>query len=92
MNYDLEDASITGLFPEEMAALTQAFFDQLEEYGYTGRQGIYASLNWVRARFDDPAFDPWRDELWIARYSSELGYTGINEFGGITTWPYDVTE
>lgn len=74
--YDLEDASITGLFPEEMAALTQAFFDQLEEYGYTGRQGIYASLNWVRARFDDPAFDPWRDELWIARYSSELGYTG----------------
>ena len=74
--YDLEDTSITGLFPEEMAALTQAFFDQLEEYGYTGRQGIYASLNWVRARFDDPAFDPWRDELWIARYSSELGYTG----------------
>lgn len=74
--YDLEDASITGLFPEEMAAITAAFFDQLEQYGYTGRQGIYASLNWVRARFDDPAFDPWREELWIARYSSELGYTG----------------
>ena len=74
--YDLEDAAITGLFPEEMAALTEAFFDQLEQYGYTGRQGIYASLNWVRARFDDPAFDPWRDELWIARYSSALGYTG----------------
>ena len=74
--YDLEDAAITGLFPEEMAALTEAFFDQLEQYGYTGRRGIYASLNWVRARFDDPAFDPWRDKLWIARYSSALGYTG----------------
>ena len=23
---------------------------------------------------------------------AELGYTGIYEFGGITSWPYDVTE
>lgn len=74
--YDLEDASITGLFPSEMAALTKAFFDQLESYGYTGEQGIYASLNWTRARLQDPAFDQWRDNFWIARFSSELGYTG----------------
>ena len=73
--YDLEDRSITGLFPEEMAAIVTTFFDQLEEYGYTGQQGLYASLNWVRARFDDPAFDPWRDNLWIARYNNTLGYT-----------------
>lgn len=74
--YDLEDKAITGLFPEEMAAITAAFFDQLEQYGYTGQQGLYASLNWVRARFDDPAFDPWRDDLWIARFNTSLGYTG----------------
>ena len=74
--YDLEDKSITGLFPDEMAAIVTAFFDQLEEYGYHGPEGLYASLNWVRARFDDPAFDPWRDNLWIARYNNALGYTG----------------
>lgn len=74
--YDLEDKSITGIFPDEMAAITQAFFDRLVELGYTGEQGIYASLNWVRARFSDPAFDPWRDNLWIARFSDALGYTG----------------
>ena len=59
-----------------MAAITQAFFDRLVELGYTGEQGIYASLNWVRARFSDPAFDPWRENLWIARFSDSLGYTG----------------
>lgn len=74
--YDLEDKSISGIFPEEMAAITQAFFDRLVELGYTGEQGIYASLNWVRARFGDPAFDPWRENLWIARFSDSLGYTG----------------
>src|SRR5699024_1033956 len=74
--YDSEDASISDIFPEEMAAITQAFFDRLAEHGYTGEQGIYASLNWVRARFSDPAFDPWRDNLWIARFADELGYTG----------------
>lgn len=74
--YDLEDKSISDIFPEEMAAITQAFFDRLVELGYTGEQGIYASLNWGRARFDDPAFDPWRDNLWIARFSDSLGYTG----------------
>lgn len=74
--YDLEDKSISGVFPSEMAEITQAFFDRLEEYGYTGKQGVYASLNWVRARFSDPGFDPWRDNLWIARFSDELGYTG----------------
>lgn len=74
--YDLEDKSISGIFPEEMAAITQAFFDRLVELGYTGEQGIYASLNWVRARFSDPAFDPWRENLWIARFSDSLGYTG----------------
>ena len=74
--YDLEDKSISDIFPDEMAAITQAFFDRLVELGYTGEQGIYASLNWVRARFSDPAFDPWRDNLWIARFSNSLGYTG----------------
>lgn len=74
--YDLEDKYITGVLPDEMAELTAAFFERLESYGYTGRQGLYASLNWVRARFDDPGFDRWRDELWIARFNSELGYTG----------------
>ncbi len=74
--YDLEDKSISDIFPEEMAAITQAFFDRLVELGYTGEQGIYASLNWVRARFSDPAFDPWRENLWIARFSDSLGYTG----------------
>ena len=74
--YDLEDKSISGIFPEEMAAITRAFFDRLVELGYTGEQGIYASLNWVRARFSDPAFDPWRENLWIARFSDSLGYTG----------------
>ena len=74
--YDLEDQSISGIFPEEMAAITKAFFDRLVELGYTGEQGIYASLNWVRARFSDPAFDPWRENLWIARFSDSLGYTG----------------
>ena len=48
--YDLEDKYISGVFPAEMAELTEAFFSRLEEYGYTGKQGIYASLNWVRAR------------------------------------------
>ncbi|WP_455500076.1 GH25 family lysozyme [Gemmiger sp.] len=74
--YDLEDKSISGVFPSEMAEITQAFFDRLAEYGYTGKQGVYASLNWVRARFSDPGFDAWRDNLWIARFSDELGYTG----------------
>lgn len=74
--YDLEDASISDIFPDEMAAITQAFFDRLTELGYTGEQGLYASLNWVRARFSDPAFDPWRENLWIARFSDSLGYTG----------------
>ena len=74
--YDLEDKYISGVFPAEMAELTEAFFSRLEEYGYTGKQGIYASLNWVRARFSDPGFDKWRDNLWIARFSDKLGYTG----------------
>jgi len=73
--YDLEDKSITGLFPDEMANITAAFFARLEEHGYTGEQGLYASLNWVRARFSDPGFDRWRDNLWIARFAPELGYT-----------------
>ena len=85
--YDLEDPDITGLFPEEMAALTAAFFDQLESYGYTGGQGIYASLNWTRARLTDPAFDPWRDNFWIARFSSNLNYTGP-----YTLWQASHTE
>lgn len=85
--YDLEDKAITGLFPEEMAALTAAFFDQLESYGYTGEQGIYASLNWTRARLTDPAFDAWRDNFWIARFNSTLGYTGP-----YTLWQASYTE
>ena len=85
--YDLEDKAITGLFPEEMAALTAAFFDQLESYGYTGEQGIYASLNWTRARLTDPAFDAWRDNFWIARFDSTLGYTGP-----YTLWQASYTE
>lgn len=74
--YDLEDSSISGLFPDESAALAAAFFDQLESYGYKGEEGIYASLNWVRGRLQDPGFDRWRDNFWIARYAPELGYTG----------------
>ncbi len=74
--YDLEDPSLASLLPQEMAKLTAAFFDQLESYGYQGEQGVYASLNWVRCRMQDPGFDPWRDNLWIARYASEIGYTG----------------
>lgn len=85
--YDLEDAAITGLFPEEMAHLTSVFFEQLESYGYTGEQGIYASLNWTRARLSDPAFDPWRDNFWIARFNSTLGYTGA-----YTMWQASYTE
>ena len=38
--YDLEDKSISGIFPDEMAAITKAFFDRLTELGYTGEQGI----------------------------------------------------
>lgn len=59
-----------------MAEITQAFFDRLTEYGYTGAQGLYASRNWVRARMTDPAFDKWRDNLWIARFSDDLDYAG----------------
>ena len=33
-------------------------------------------MNWVRARFSDPGFDPWRDNLWIARFSDDLDYAG----------------
>ncbi len=74
--YDLEDASITNLYPDEAAALAAAFFDQLESHGYTGEQGIYASLNWVRGRLQDPGFDRWRGNFWIARFNTELGYSG----------------
>ena len=74
--YDLEDKYISGVFPAEMAELTEAFFSRLEEHGYTGKQGLYASLNWVRGRFSDPGFDQWRDNLWIARFADELGYNG----------------
>ena len=76
-----------AFFPDEMAALTAAFFDQLESYGYTGEQGIYASLNWTRARLTDPAFDAWRDNFWIARFNSTLGYTGP-----YTLWQASYTE
>ena len=51
--YDLEDKYISGVFPSEMAEITQAFFDRLTEYGYTGAQGLYASRNWVRARMTE---------------------------------------
>lgn len=74
--YDLEDKAITGLYPEEMAHLAEVFFDRLRELGYQGEEGIYASINWTRARLTDPAFDRWRDHFWIARFNSELGYTG----------------
>ena len=74
--YDLEDKYISGVFPAEMAELTEAFFSRLEEHGYTGKQGLYASLNWVRGRFSDPGFDQWRGNLWIARFADELGYNG----------------
>lgn len=85
--YDLEDKAITGLFPEEMAKLTAAFFDQLEKWGYEGEQGVYASLNWTRGRLMDAGFDEWRDNFWIARFSSELGYTGP-----YTMWQASYTE
>ena len=75
-DYDLEDKYISGVFPAEMAELTEAFFSRLEEHGYTGKQGLYASLNWVRGRFSDPGFDQWRGNLWIARFADELGYNG----------------
>ena len=74
--YDLEDKYIAKVLPDEMAEIVHAFFDRLTEHGYTGKQGLYASLNWVRGRFGDAAFDPWRENLWIARFSDELGYTG----------------
>ncbi|MEE0801080.1 MAG: GH25 family lysozyme [Gemmiger sp.] len=74
--YDLEDKAITGLYPDEMAHLTEVFFDRLKELGYQGEEGIYASLNWTRGRLTDPAFDRWRDNLWIARFNSTLDYTG----------------
>lgn len=74
--YDLEDKSITGLYPDEMAHLTEVFFDRLKELGYKGEEGIYASINWTRGRLTDPAFDRWRDNFWIARFNSALGYTG----------------
>ena len=85
--YDLEDKAITGLFPEEMAKLTAAFFDQLESWGYTGEQGVYASLNWTRGRLMDAGFDEWRDNFWIARFNSDLGYTGL-----YTMWQASYTE
>lgn len=85
--YDLEDKAITGLFPEEMAAITAAFFDQLASYGYTGEQGIYASLNWTRARLQDAAFDAWRSNFWIARFASNLNYVGP-----YTMWQASYTE
>lgn len=85
--YDLEDKAITGLFPDEMAKLTAAFFDQLESWGYTGEQGVYASLNWTRGRLMDAGFDEWRDNFWIARFSSDLGYTGP-----YTMWQASYTE
>lgn len=85
--YDLEDKAITGLFPEEMAKLTAAFFDQLESWGYTGEQGVYASLNWTRGRLMDAGFDEWRDNFWIARFNSDLGYTGP-----YTMWQASYTE
>lgn len=85
--YDLEDKAITGLFPDEMAKLTAAFFDQLEKWGYTGEQGVYASLNWTRGRLMDAGFDEWRDNFWIARFSSDLGYTGP-----YTMWQASYTE
>ena len=74
--YDLEDKSITGLYPDEMAHLTEVFFDRLKELGYKGEEGIYASINWTRGRLTGPAFDRWRDNFWIARFNSALGYTG----------------
>ena len=37
-----EDKSITGLYPDEMAHLTEVFFDRLKELGYKGEEGIYA--------------------------------------------------
>ena len=85
--YDLEDKAITGLFPEEMGKLTAAFFDQLESWGYTGEQGVYASLNWTRGRLMDAGFDEWRDNFWIARFNSDLGYTGP-----YTMWQASYTE
>lgn len=74
--YDLEDKAITGLYPEEMAHLTEVFFDRLKELGYKGEEGIYASINWTRGRLTDPAFDRWRNNFWIARFNTTLGYTG----------------
>ena len=75
--YDLEDKSISGVLPSEMYAIIRAFFGRLSEYGYTGEEGIYASLNWVRARFNDSIFDNWDgSNLWIARFGDSLDYTG----------------
>lgn len=85
--YDLEDEAITGLTPAESAALTAAFFDELEKYGYTGQQGVYASLNWVRGRLQDPGFDRWRDQLWIARFGAALNYDGP-----VAMWQSTYTE
>ncbi len=42
--YDLEDKYISGVFPSEMAEITQAFFDRLTEYGYTGAPGAVCLL------------------------------------------------
>ena len=57
--YDLEDKSITGLYPDEMAHLTEVFFDRLKELGYKGEEGIYASINWTRVSLDQKISAAW---------------------------------
>ena len=48
--YDLEDKYISGVFPSEMAEITKAFFDRLQEHGYTF---------WTKARSTMRRAAPW---------------------------------
>lgn len=70
--YDLEDASLRDLSPEELGEIASAFCETIESAGYEA--GIYANTDWFTNRLTDPVFENW--DRWVAQYNTACTYSG----------------
>lgn len=73
---DLENANMSGMFPEQMAAVVEAFCARLAELGYTGEVGLYSNTSWMEGRLTGEYFEQFSDTLWVAQYADACTYGG----------------
>jgi lysozyme len=79
--FDLEDQSQAGLNRKALTDIVIAFCSKVEKAGYY--VCLYTNPDWIKNRLDMTRLK--RYDLWLARYSSEPGYSPIG------MWQYSST-